>query len=70
MGQFGDLVTLYQNDNLFNQTSRFPSFSGIASVQSEINTKVLQPVMLGEKTAEQACSDVNSDIQEILDDNL
>ncbi len=70
MSQFGDLVTLYQDGNLFNQTSSFPSFSGIASVQSEINTKVLQPVMLGEKTAEQACSDVNSDIQEILDDNL
>jgi len=70
MGQFGDLVTLYEEDNLFTQTSRFPSFSGIASVQSEINTQVIQPVVLGEATAEEACSAVNPAIQEIIDDNL
>jgi ABC-type glycerol-3-phosphate transport system substrate-binding protein len=39
-------------------------------VQSEINTQVLQPVMLGQKTAEEACNDVNSSIQGILDENL
>jgi ABC-type glycerol-3-phosphate transport system substrate-binding protein len=70
MSQFGDLVTLYNNDELFTQTSRFPSFPGIASIQSEINTKVIQPVVLGEMTAEEACSQVNSSIQEIIDDNL
>jgi ABC-type glycerol-3-phosphate transport system substrate-binding protein len=70
LSQFGDLVTLYENDDLFNRTSSFPSFSGIASVQSEINTRVLQPVMLGEKTAEEACSDANPAVQDILDDNL
>lgn len=69
-GQFGDLIELYNNDNLFTQTSRFPSFSGIASVQSELNTKVLQPVMLGNKTAEEACKSANSEIQAIIDDNL
>ncbi|MFB6268391.1 MAG: ABC transporter substrate-binding protein [Halobacterium sp.] len=68
--QFGDLITLYENDDLFTRTSRFPSFSGLASVQSEINTKVIQPVVLGEKTAEQACSDANSAVQSIIDDNL
>lgn len=68
--QFGDLLNLWNNDELFTRTSSFPSFSGIASVQSQINTKVLQPVMLGEKTAEEACNDVNSSIQDILDDNL
>jgi ABC-type glycerol-3-phosphate transport system substrate-binding protein len=70
VSQFGDLVTLYESDDLFNRTSSFPSFSGIASVQSEINTQVLQPVMLGQKTAEEACNDVNSSIQGILDENL
>lgn len=70
MGQFGDLVNLYEEDGLFTETSRFPSFSGIGSVQSELNTKVLQPVMLGNKTAEEACSDANSSIQSIIDDNL
>lgn len=70
LGQFGDLVTLYENNELFTRTSRFPSFSGIASVQSEINQKVLQPVMLGEKTAEEACNEVNPAIQDILDENL
>jgi ABC-type glycerol-3-phosphate transport system substrate-binding protein len=68
--QFGDLLTLYEQDELFTRTSRFPSFSGIASVQSEINTKVIQPVVLGEKTAEEACSDANSGVQEIIDENL
>jgi len=70
MNQFGDLVTLYNNDNLFTRTSRFPSFSGIASIQSEINTQVIQPVVLREKTAEEACSDANPAVQEIIDDNL
>jgi ABC-type glycerol-3-phosphate transport system substrate-binding protein len=69
-GQFGDLVTLYEQDALFNNTSRFPSFSGIASVQSEINTRVLQPVMLGNKSAQEACDEANPEVQEILDDNL
>lgn len=68
--QFGDLLTLYDQDDLFTRTSRFPSFSGIASVQSEINTQVIQPVVLGEKTAEEACSDANSGVQEIIDENL
>ncbi|MFB6137048.1 MAG: ABC transporter substrate-binding protein [Halobacteriaceae archaeon] len=68
--QFGDLLTLYDDNELFTTSSRFPSFSGLASIQSEINTKVLQPVVLGNKTAEQACSDVNSSIQSIIDDNL
>jgi ABC-type glycerol-3-phosphate transport system substrate-binding protein len=68
--QFGDLLTLYDNNNLFTQTSRFPSFSGIASVQSELNTEVIQPVVLGNKTAEEACSDAKSGIQDIIDENL
>lgn len=70
MGQFGDLVTLYQANELFTRTSRFPAFSGIAAVQSEINTKVLQPVMLGQNTAQEACDDANPAVQEILDENL
>jgi len=69
-GQFGDLITLYENDELFTRSSNFPSFSGIASVQSEINTGVLQPVMLGESTAQEACEAANPEVQEILDDNL
>lgn len=68
--QFGDLLNLWEDDELFTRTSSFPSFSGIASVQSEINTKVLQPVMLGRKSAEEACNDANSGVQDILDDNL
>ncbi|MFC7203131.1 ABC transporter substrate-binding protein [Haloferax namakaokahaiae] len=68
--QFGDLVTLYENDDLFTRTSRFPSFSGIASVQSIINTEVIQPVVLGNKTAEEACSDANSSVQEVIDEEL
>ncbi|RDI71950.1 ABC transporter substrate-binding protein [Halopelagius longus] len=68
--QFGDLITLYQNDNLFNRTSRFPSFSGVASVQSVINTQVIQPVVLGEATAEEACSNANSAVQDVIDDEL
>jgi len=68
--QFGDLLNLWDDDELFTRTSSFPSFSGIASVQSELNTKVLQPVMLGESTAEEACSNANSAIQDILDENL
>lgn len=68
--QYSDVLTLYENDNLFDQTSRFPSFSGLSSVQSEINTQVLQPVMLGNATAEEACSGVNSAIQEIIDENM
>jgi len=68
--QFGDLLNLWDDDELFTRTSSFPSFSGIASVQSELNTRILQPVMLGEATAEEACSNANSAIQDIIDDNL
>jgi len=68
--QFGDLLTLYDNNELFTQTSRFPSFTGIASVQGELNRRVLQPVMLGNKTAEEACADANDAIQDVLDENL
>ncbi|WP_276274182.1 ABC transporter substrate-binding protein [Haloarcula litorea] len=68
--QFGDLLELYENDNLFTRTSRFPSFSGLSAVQSEINTTILQPVMLGNKTAEEACSEANSRVQSIIDENL
>jgi len=68
--QFGDLVTLYENDDLFTRTSRFPSFSGIASVQSIINTEVIQPVVLGEATAEEACTNANSQVQEVIDEEL
>nr|WP_254278802.1 extracellular solute-binding protein [Halomicroarcula marina] len=70
MSQFGDLVTLYQDDDLFTRTSRFPSFSGIASMQSIINTQVIQPVVLGDATAEEACSNANSAIQEVVDDQI
>lgn len=69
-GQFGDLLTLYDDDNLFQQTSRFPSFAGIASVQSEINTKVIQPVVLGNATAEEACQNAQSAVQDIIDEEL
>lgn len=69
-GQFGDLITLYENNELFTRSTNFPSFPGIASVQSEINTRVLQPVMLGDQTAEEACSEANDGVQDILDDNL
>ncbi len=68
--QFGDLVTLYENDDLFTRTSRFPSFSGIAQMQSIINTEVIQPVVLGNATAEEACSSANSQIQEVVDENI
>jgi len=68
--QFGDLLTLYDNDDLFTRTSRFPSFSGLASVQSEVNTEIIQPVVLGNKTAEEACSDAKSGVQDIIDSNL
>jgi CBS domain-containing protein len=62
--------TLYENDDLFTRTSRFPSFSGIASIQSIINTQVIQPVVLGNATAEEACSDANSDVQEVVDEEI
>ncbi|WP_345780927.1 ABC transporter substrate-binding protein [Halosolutus gelatinilyticus] len=68
--EFGDLVTLYEEDNLFTNTARFPSFPGLASVQSIINRNVLQPVMLGEATAEEACSDANEQVQGVIDDEL
>lgn len=68
--QFGDLVTLYDDNELFNNTTRFPSFEGLASIQSRINRSVLQPVMLGDATAEEACNDANEAVQEIIDDNL
>lgn len=68
--EFGDLITLYEDDDLFNNTARFPSFSGLASVQSIINRTVLQPVMIGEATAEEACSDANDQIQDVIDDEL
>ena len=68
--QFGDLLTLYDNDDLFTTTSRFPSFSGLASVQSTLCTEVIQPVVLGNATAEEACSAANSTIQQALDENL
>jgi len=68
--QFGDLINLYEDDNLFTNTSRFPSFSGIGSVQSELNTQILQPVMLDNMTAEEACSNANSSIQSIIDENM
>ncbi|GCF15235.1 hypothetical protein Harman_31700 [Haloarcula mannanilytica] len=70
MSQFGDLVTLYENDDLFTRTSRFPSFSGIASIQSIINTQVIQPVVLGNATAEEACSNANSQVQEVVDEQI
>jgi len=70
MSQFGDLVTLYENDDLFTRTSRFPSFSGIASIQSIINTQVIQPVVLGNATAEEACSNANSEVQEVVDEQI
>jgi ABC-type glycerol-3-phosphate transport system substrate-binding protein len=69
-GQYGPMLELYENDRLFTQTSRFPAFSGIASVQSTINTRVLQPVMIGDKTAEEACEDANELVQETIDENL
>ncbi|MFA1610851.1 ABC transporter substrate-binding protein [Halobellus rubicundus] len=68
--QFGDLLTLYENDNLFTRTSRFPSFSGIAQIQSIINTQVIQPVVLGNATAEEACSEANSAVQEVVDEQI
>lgn len=68
--QFGDVLTLYNNDKLFTSSSRFPSFSGLSAVRSEINTNVIQPVALGNATAEEACSNVNSAIQSIIDENL
>lgn len=68
--QFGDLLTLYENDDLFTRTSRFPSFSGIAQMQSIINTQVIQPVVLGNATAEEACSNANSEIQEVVDEQI
>nr|WP_254533308.1 extracellular solute-binding protein [Natrinema gelatinilyticum] len=68
--QFGDLITLYENDDLFNRTSRFPSFSGIASIQSTINTRVIQPVVLGEATAEEACAAANSEVQKVVDEEI
>lgn len=68
--QFGDLLKLYSNNELFSRTSRFPSFSGLSSIQSEINTTVLQPVMLGEATAEEACEKANPRVQEIIDKNM
>lgn len=70
MSQFGDLVTLYESNDLFTRTSRFPSFSGVASVQSVINTKVIQPVVLGNATAQEACDAANAEVQEIIDDEL
>lgn len=70
MSQFGDLITLYEDDDLFNRTSRFPSFSGLASIQSEINRNVLQPVMLGEADAETACREANSAVQDVIDEQL
>ena len=39
-------------------------------MQSVINTQVIQPVVLGESTAEEACSAANSEIQEIVDDEI
>jgi len=68
--QFGDLITLYNNDNLFNRTSRFPSFEGLASVQSVINTQVIQPVVLGQTSAQEACDQANPEVQEVIDENL
>ena len=68
--QFGDLITLYENDDLFTRTSRFPSFSGIASMQSIINTRVIQPVVLGEATAEEACAQANEEIQSVVDEEI
>lgn len=68
--QFGDLLKLYEQDKLFTSSSRFPSFSGLASVQSQINTQVIQPVVLGNATAEEACKKVNSKVQSILDEEM
>jgi len=68
--QFGDLLTLYDNDNLFTTTNRFPSFSGLEGVHNVVNTEILQPVMLGNKTAEQACADANPKVQQVIDENL
>lgn len=68
--QFGDLLTLHEDDELFTNTTRFPSFSGLASVQSEINRTVLQPVMQGEATAEEACEQANEAVQSVIDDEL
>lgn len=68
--QFGDLLNLYNNDKLFTSSSRFPSFSGLASIQSVINKQVIQPVALGNTTAQKACNKANSEVQSIIDENL
>ncbi|GKZ15192.1 extracellular solute-binding protein [Haladaptatus sp. T7] len=68
--QFGDLLKLYDKNKLFTSSSRFPSFPGLSSVQSEINTKVIQPVATGKSTAEKACNNANPAVQKILDENL
>jgi len=68
--QFGDLIRLYNNDELFTKTIRFPSFAGLDSIQSEINKTVLQPVMLGKKGAQEACDEAQPKVQQIIDQNL
>jgi len=68
--QFGDLITLYNNDNLFNKTTRFPSFAGLSSVQSIINTMVIQPVATGQMSAQEACDKANPEVQKAIDENL
>lgn len=68
--QFGDLVTLYGRNELFTKTTRFPSFAGLDAIQSQLNRDVLQPVMLGNKGAQEALDAVQPKIQGIIDDKL
>ncbi|WP_229772897.1 ABC transporter substrate-binding protein [Halarchaeum nitratireducens] len=68
--QFGDLLTLYDDDSLFTTSHRFPSFSGLEAVHNVLNTEILQPVMLGDKTAEEACADAQPQMQQVIDENL
>lgn len=66
--QFGDLIDLYHDGELFEVAEPFPFFPGLASAQSELIRNAIQPVILGEMSAQEALSDLAPTIQDILDE--
>ncbi|MEY7851912.1 ABC transporter substrate-binding protein [Natrarchaeobius sp. A-rgal3] len=68
--QYDDLIELQQQGQLFATTEVFPSFPGLASIQSELIRNAIQPVILGNATAQEALDDIAPSVQETIDENL
>lgn len=68
--QFGDLINLYEQDQLFADSAPFPSFNGLSQIKDLLIKQAIQPVILGQKDAQSALDGIQPDVQDVIDDKL